>query len=278
MIADPRVTYLLATRNREKILPKAFENFREFIDPSQDEFIIVDGASSDHSLEIINQNRDLITTLISEPDKGEAHAFNKGLLRAKGKIIKPLTDDDYFYPEAIKKATNLLLQDEDLDAILCAGRFMSKNTDGSDKIYFQNFVGVDSFTSSVKNIFLYGSCGLGLFIKRDILSLVGLFDTSYFSIDSEYIARLIEFKVKFKFYRIHLFDHHTQPLSGVSLGMEKIKRDYLRICLRSRLYKLGLSYWMIWNVRSKIPTPFRYLWKTEDKKNISVLWNDEILA
>ena len=51
----------------------------------------------------MERNQDIVTTFLSEEDFGEAHAFNKGLFRARGRYIKPITDDDYYYPDAMRQ-------------------------------------------------------------------------------------------------------------------------------------------------------------------------------
>lgn len=81
-----RITHLITTRNRCEYLTRTLANVREFITPD-DELIVIDGGSSDRTVEILEANRDLVTFFLSEPDKGEAHAFNKGWRRARGKDI-----------------------------------------------------------------------------------------------------------------------------------------------------------------------------------------------
>jgi len=60
------------------------------------EYIIVDGASKDNTLSIVNEYRDLIATVISEPDKGIYDAMNKGIKAATGDVVGILNSDDFF--------------------------------------------------------------------------------------------------------------------------------------------------------------------------------------
>jgi glycosyltransferase len=67
------------------------------------EYIIIDGASRDNTLEVIKQECPRVTTIISEPDKGIYDALNKGIHAATGDIIGYLHSDDLFaYPDAVK--------------------------------------------------------------------------------------------------------------------------------------------------------------------------------
>lgn len=64
------------------------------------EFIIIDGGSSDQTLEIIHKYEPFITYWISEPDEGQAHALNKGFHKATGDLIGWQNSDDFYYPNA----------------------------------------------------------------------------------------------------------------------------------------------------------------------------------
>jgi len=62
------------------------------------EYIVVDGASTDGSLEIIEKYRDSISCIISEPDSGHADALNKGFKKATGDILAWINSDDLYPP------------------------------------------------------------------------------------------------------------------------------------------------------------------------------------
>src|SRR3989339_645559 len=67
----------------------------------QVEYIIVDGGSTDGTLEIINKYKDKISKVISESDKGIYDAMNKGIELATGEIIGVLNSDDFYVSDEI---------------------------------------------------------------------------------------------------------------------------------------------------------------------------------
>src|ERR1700690_1849136 len=68
------------------------------------EYILIDGASSDESADIIKKYSPRLAYWISEKDSGQADAINKGMRRAKGEIVAWLNSDDYYLPGAINSA------------------------------------------------------------------------------------------------------------------------------------------------------------------------------
>ncbi len=68
------------------------------------EYIVIDGASTDGSADIIQKYSSRLAYWISEKDSGQADAINKGMRRAKGEIVAWLNSDDYYLPGAIQSA------------------------------------------------------------------------------------------------------------------------------------------------------------------------------
>lgn len=82
------------------------------------EYIIIDGGSTDGSLEIIRKYESRLTYWVSEPDNGQAHAINKGLHRATGDWITWQNSDDIFYPGAFNSFARMAQKNPRVDLII----------------------------------------------------------------------------------------------------------------------------------------------------------------
>ncbi len=81
------------------------------------EYIIIDGGSTDNTVEIIKKYEKSLKYWVSEPDKGQAHAINKGIKHCTGEIFNWLNSDDYLEPEALYKITERFEQEDKPDLV-----------------------------------------------------------------------------------------------------------------------------------------------------------------
>lgn len=104
----PLITIITSTYNAAVHLPSAIKSIREQT-YGNFEWILVDGASTDGTLDILRQNEDVIDYWISEPDKGIYDAWNKGLRLAQGEWVCFLGADDQLLPGAIESMVSCAL-------------------------------------------------------------------------------------------------------------------------------------------------------------------------
>lgn len=81
------------------------------------EIIVMDGGSTDGSVDIIKKYSDKLAYWVSEPDRGQSHAINKGFARAKGDIIAWLNSDDLYLPNTLSTVLERFKSNPDVDLI-----------------------------------------------------------------------------------------------------------------------------------------------------------------
>lgn len=98
----PDITVITATYNASKVLPGLIDSLRSQTD--QDfEWIVVDGASTDGTVELVEAAGDVVTRWVSEPDFGIYHALNKALGLATGEYYLVLGADDRLRTEGVAR-------------------------------------------------------------------------------------------------------------------------------------------------------------------------------
>src|SRR3990172_2247252 len=91
----PKVSIITASYNQGRFIEKAIRSVLLQGYPNL-EYIIVDGGSTDDSVEVIKKYEKYLGGWVSESDRGQSHALNKGIRMAKGEIIGYLNVDDYY--------------------------------------------------------------------------------------------------------------------------------------------------------------------------------------
>ena len=136
------------------------------------EYLIVDGGSTDGSLEIIQKYASRLAWWISERDAGQADAINKGLQQARGEIVAWLNSDDLYLPGAVSQAVAAF------------------QTGPGAGLVFGDAVSIDASGRQLNRLSI-GDWGLeelacfriicqpAVFMRREVLEQVGVLDPSY---------------------------------------------------------------------------------------------------
>ena len=102
------------------------------------EYIVIDGASTDGTMEILKQHRDKIARLVSEPDDGIYDAMNKGIALATGDVIGFLNADDFYADETVLEQVAQTLVDPDIDACYADLVYVDSKDPGRVRRYWRS--------------------------------------------------------------------------------------------------------------------------------------------
>ena len=105
----PLISIITVVLNNKKFLQQSINSVSNQTNKNY-ELIIVDGKSTDGTIDIIKKNNSKIDFWISEKDKGIYDAMNKGIKLSRGSIVAILNSDDIFYKNALKIAANYFCQ------------------------------------------------------------------------------------------------------------------------------------------------------------------------
>lgn len=154
-------------------------------DYSRKEYIVLDGGSTDDSVEIIRGYAANLRYWASESDRGQAHAINKGFAMARGDVLGWLNSDDTYLPGALSTVGALFAQHPDIDLVY--GDFVYTDVAGRPMRRRHVFSSI-SYESLLYHDYLGQPA---LFFRRSLFDKVGPLDESlYYCLDWDLFLRM----------------------------------------------------------------------------------------
>lgn len=127
MNSTPLVTIVTPSYNQSIYLEETIQSVLNQKYPSI-EYIIMDGGSSDGSLEIIKKYAPKISHWVSEKDRGQTDAINKGFTMAKGEVLAWLNSDDTLLPHAVEEAVSHLSSHPETGMVYGNANYIDENS------------------------------------------------------------------------------------------------------------------------------------------------------
>ena len=181
-IKNPLISIITVTKNSSLSLQRCIDSvskqkFRNY------EHIIIDGSSTDKTIEIIKNNKKNLRYAESKKDKNLWEAINRGIKVSQGKIIGILNSDDIFYPNALNIVIKYF-KEKDVDYLL--GSVLKK------KVYSGFFP-----TKIYYKFNIFPSHSVGFFVKRHVHEKYGYYDENLkYCSDYNLIYKLVKKKLK----------------------------------------------------------------------------------
>ncbi len=238
----PLVTIITPSYNSEKYIEKTIQSVlnQNYLNI---EYIIIDGGSTDGTIEIIKRYEDKIDYWISEPDQGIYHAMHKGIMLATGEIIGNINSDDYYVENIISPIVDIFKENQTIsivhggiNVIDLNGHFLKYMPGNHNKLYKSMSVRHPS-----------------VFIKKEVYIKMGGYDYSFtIGADRELMLRL--HRAKYLFFNVDIAVANFR-LGGVSDGISKTKmKEAIRLYKK---YKLSVfRYFIVYLIKPTIVTLF----------------------
>lgn len=243
-----KITVVTVVRNAEKTIEETIRSIRNQ-GHTDVEHIVVDGASTDGTLDIVKRYRDTISKIISEPDSGLYDAMNKGLALATGEVVGFLNADDFYNHSRVLEQIDRVMKDPKVDA--CYADLVYVDPEDTTRVvrYWKS------------QPFKEGLCRKGwlpahptFFVRRQIFKRFGGFDLEF--------SRQADFELALRLLEIHKISAAYVPevwvrmrVGGLSnnsiLGVIKGNVEAYRAC-----HKNGISVtplFMVRKVLSRLP-------------------------
>lgn len=263
MSAQPIISFITPCFNRRSFLARCIESIPEAF-RGQVEHIIVDGGSTDGSLELIRTYPHV--RLLSEPDEGLYDAANKGIRMARGQYVGFLATDDFISASFFEK---FLRPDGEWMSGAPVLTFDFVNHAGEAKRHCH----ASSF--DIEGIFNGRTPLFSTLVKRDILAGIGGFNTSYrIAGDFDLTLRLARIGVEYRAssYLMQNFWMHDGSLTGHSGAVRDREYGEIIRIIAANFASLVFKPGFLHSAREKTGYVARYFYRTKGLKPLLSNW------
>jgi len=128
----PKISIITPSYNQGRYIEQTIQSVLSQNYPNL-EYIIIDGGSTDETVDIIKKYESQLTYWVSEKDSGQTDAINKGFAKCTGYIINWLNSDDYYEPATLHRVANAFMNNKDCK-VVCGTEWAFEDEVESHKI------------------------------------------------------------------------------------------------------------------------------------------------
>jgi glycosyltransferase involved in cell wall biosynthesis len=223
----PKITIITPSFNQGEFLEETILSVLSQNYPNL-EYLIMDGGSTDNSVDIIKKYQAQISFWVSEKDSGQAEAINKGLKRASGEIISWLCSDDVYLPDALHKVADLFGKNP--DSVMLHGKAVLFGNSIKERV-----IGAHETELPLKYFSVIPFPQPSSFFRRKLIDEQGLLDESlHFAMDYDLLVRtalhysLIPSNEIFSKYRMHKQSKSVSMLQEFVVEWSRVFSKFLR--------------------------------------------------
>ena len=219
----PTISIITPSFNQGKYIEETIESVISQGYPNL-EYIVIDGGSSDETVDIIKKYEKYITYWVSEKDQGQAHAINKGFNLSNGDICTWINSDDLIYKDAFWKVAKYFSEDLDLEFI--HGRGIYFNDKGNKWPADKN---LDNLEIRYITHFCY-DLQPSTYYRRRIFDRIGYLDESYIlQMDAEFFMRIgLNCNIMKVDDLLSKFREHDLRKSNISQNADLVEKEFFR--------------------------------------------------
>jgi len=216
----PKISIVTPSYNQAEFLERTILSILNQNYPNL-EYIIIDGGSTDGSVEIIKKYEKYLTYWVSEKDKGQSEALNKGFTRSTGHLIGCQNSDDIYLPGSFYKVAEVFKENPNVD-IIFGNRL---DVDEQDDI-----IGESRFTPFTVVGHWYEGMSLSIqsaFWQREVFSKIGMMDINFqIAMDWEFFLKAGLNKLQFKHVRFYFGAiRRHQGTKTATLSLEQVLKE-----------------------------------------------------
>lgn len=199
----PRISIVTPSLNQAEFLERTILSVLNQNYPNL-EYIIVDGGSTDNSIEIIRKYEKYLAHWVSEPDDGQSDALNKGFLKSTGEILGSLNSDDTYEPDALTIAAQYFATHPDADVVYGNANLIDVHDEVIRELRDTGFN---------KGALIYGTFNIppqSTFYRRELFFRVGMFRKDLFNaMDYDILLRFCKHDANFAYLAKSLANFRT---------------------------------------------------------------------